>query len=176
LHRPCPTLLARHYPLDRATEADRLLIISGLAGKESDSHDDVERMRAIRQSNGPSHLVLADPSTTRNRWGSIDSSFALDAYLSARDNGHKLQMLVLERPDASCNIAGFYVLAIEPMLFGDAALVREWGRLGSTSRRRLDLHATAQMAAEALDIWLARKARRSYRISARATFPVFQEN
>jgi hypothetical protein len=36
----------------------------------------------------------------------------------------KLQMLVLERRNASCNIARFYVLAIEPTLFGDMALVR----------------------------------------------------
>ena len=37
---------------------------------------------------------------------------------------HKLQMLVLERRNASCNMARFYVLAIEPTLFGDMALVR----------------------------------------------------
>jgi hypothetical protein len=76
----------------------------------------------------------------------------LDVRLSARDNGamknadklagHKLQMLMLERRDASRNMARFYVLAIEPTyvlaieptLFGDATLVREWGRIGSTGR------------------------------------------
>jgi predicted DNA-binding WGR domain protein len=108
-----------------------------------------------------------------NRWRLIDSSFALDVRLRARDNivmkhadelaGHKLQMLVLERRDASRNMARFYVLAIEPTLFGDTALVREWGRIGSTGRRRLDLHADRETAVEALDIWLARKARRGYR-------------
>ena len=77
--------------------------------------------------------------------------------------GHKLQLLVLERRDASRNMACFYVLAIEPTLFGDTALVREWGRIGSTGRRRLDLYADPETAGEALDIWLARKRRRGYR-------------
>jgi predicted DNA-binding WGR domain protein len=49
-------------------------------------------------------------------------------------------MLVLERRDASINIARFYVLAIEPTLFGDTAVVREWGRIGFLGCRRLDLY------------------------------------
>jgi len=63
-------------------------------------------------------------------------------------------------------MARFYVLAIEPTLFGDAALVREWGRIGSPGRRRLDLHADAATAGEALEVWLERKARRGYRVRA----------
>jgi predicted DNA-binding WGR domain protein len=50
-----------------------------------------------------------------------------------------LQMLVLERRDSHRNLARFYVLAIEPTLLGDSALVREWGRIGTLGRRRLDL-------------------------------------
>lgn len=76
----------------------------------------------------------------------------------------KLQMLVLERRDEERNMARFYVLAIEPTLFGDVALVREWGRLGAHGRRRLDLHADNTAAAEALDAWLTRKSRRGYRL------------
>lgn len=76
----------------------------------------------------------------------------------------QLQMLVLERRDAHCNMDRFYVLAIEATLFGDCALVREWGRIGSHGRRRLDLHADRAAASEALDDWLRRKARRGYRI------------
>jgi predicted DNA-binding WGR domain protein len=41
-----------------------------------------------------------------------------------------MQYLVLERRDPARNMARFYVLTIEPTLFGDTALVREWGRLG----------------------------------------------
>ena len=76
----------------------------------------------------------------------------------------RLQMLVLERRDASCNMARFYVLSIEPTLFGDMALVREWGRIGSSGRRRLDLHSDKMSAGEALNLWLARKTRRGYRM------------
>ena len=61
----------------------------------------------------------------------------------------KPQTLVLERRDASCNMARFYVLAIEPTLFGDMALVREWGRIGSSGRRRLDLYSDLTSTAEA---------------------------
>lgn len=74
----------------------------------------------------------------------------------------KLQMLVLERRDAARNMARFYVLAIEPTLFGEMALVREWGRIGSRGRRRLELYGDGDEAGEALELWLARKCRRGY--------------
>lgn len=71
--------------------------------------------------------------------------------------------LVLERRDPARNMARFYVLSVEPTLFGDdVALVREWGRLGRQGRRRMDLFADAIVAAEALDAWLQRKIRRGY--------------
>jgi predicted DNA-binding WGR domain protein len=38
----------------------------------------------------------------------------------------KLQV-VLERRDCVRNVARFYVLAIEPSLYGDAVLMRAWG-------------------------------------------------
>lgn len=84
---------------------------------------------------------------------------------------HKLQMLVLERREPSRNMARFYVLAIEPTLFGDAALVREWGRIGCLGRRRVDLHADMATAAEALDVWLDRKTRRGYRVRSPRLLP-----
>lgn len=71
----------------------------------------------------------------------------------------KLQMLVLQRRDERCNMARFYLLAIEPTLFGDMALIREWGRIVAGGRRRLDLHADHDGAVEALEVWLARKVR-----------------
>jgi predicted DNA-binding WGR domain protein len=79
---------------------------------------------------------------------------------------HKLQMLVLERRNATGNMARFYVLAIEPTLFSEMALVREWGRIDSWGRRRIDLYPNRASAAESLDAWLVRKARRGYRVRA----------
>ena len=73
-----------------------------------------------------------------------------------------VQYLVLERCDPARNMARFYVLTIEPTLFGDTALVREWGRLGQRGRRRLDLFAGRVQAVEALEAWLVRKTRRGY--------------
>ena len=86
---------------------------------------------------------------------------------NARDGlADKLQMLVLERRDPRRDMARFYVLAIEPTLFGDVALAREWGRMGTLGRRRLALHADVAAAAEALELWLARKTRRGYQLRA----------
>ena len=108
-----------------------------------------------------------------NRSLPIDSNFALDSFGKRRDTrdmdntrggaSDRLQMLLLERRDPLRNVARYYVLAIEPTLFGDTALVREWGRLGCRGRRRLDLHSDTGAAAEALEAWLGRKMRRGYR-------------
>jgi predicted DNA-binding WGR domain protein len=76
----------------------------------------------------------------------------------------RLQMLVLDRTEPEHNMARFYVLSIESTLFGDAALVREWGRWGRSGRRWLDLYGDVSKAAEALEDWLVRKTRRGYRL------------
>ena len=73
-----------------------------------------------------------------------------------------VQLLVLERREPVANMARFYVLSIEETLFGDTALVREWGRLGTSGRRRLDLFQERAQASEALESWLGRKLRRGY--------------
>jgi predicted DNA-binding WGR domain protein len=70
--------------------------------------------------------------------------------------------LILERRDPSQNMARYYRLSIEPSLFGDMALIREWGRIGRTGRRRIELHENYAQAAEAFEVWLERKRRRGY--------------
>lgn len=80
-------------------------------------------------------------------------------------NPDRLQLLVLDRTDPHQNMARFYVLSIEPTLFGDTALVREWGRWGRQGRRRLDLYANLDGAVEALEDWLRRKLKRGYQVS-----------
>ena len=74
-----------------------------------------------------------------------------------------VQLLVLERREPAVDMARFYVLSIEETLFGDTALVREWGRIGTAGRRRLDLFERRAQASEALELWLGRKTRRGYR-------------
>jgi predicted DNA-binding WGR domain protein len=80
----------------------------------------------------------------------------------------QVQLLVLERVDAAQNMARYYVLSVEPTLFGDSALAREWGRIGTAGRRRLDLFGKDSDAFVALDHWLARKKRRGYELRATA--------
>ncbi|MGE7471978.1 WGR domain-containing protein [Bosea sp. NPDC003192] len=87
----------------------------------------------------------------------------------AEETPPRLQMLVLDRSDPAQNMARFYVLAIEPTLFGDIALVREWGRRGCSGRRRLVLYDDRETAAEALQDWLLRKTRRGYDVVASKT-------
>lgn len=59
-------------------------------------------------------------------------------------------------------MARFYCLSLESSLFGDAVLVREWGRIGTVGRRRLDLYADAVQAQEALRRLAASKFLRGY--------------
>ncbi|MGF9764535.1 WGR domain-containing protein [Microvirga sp. 0TCS3.31] len=48
----------------------------------------------------------------------------------------KIQYLVLDRCDPGANMARFYVLSIEESLFGDATLIREWGRIALSGSAR----------------------------------------
>jgi len=70
--------------------------------------------------------------------------------------------IVLTSIDPSRNRARFYVLSIQPTLFGEHALMRQWGRIGTLGRCRLDLHATAEAARQAMNRLAAAKRRRGY--------------
>lgn len=73
-----------------------------------------------------------------------------------------INMLVLSKRDPARNVARFYVLRIEQSMFGDTALVRNWGRLGLIGREIRSHHPTTASALESLDVWLRRKQRRGY--------------
>jgi predicted DNA-binding WGR domain protein len=75
----------------------------------------------------------------------------------------KVQLLVLDRVDQTQNMARYYVLSIEPTLFEEASLVREWGRIGKRGGRRVELHLDTIAARLALESWFARKVKRGYR-------------
>jgi predicted DNA-binding WGR domain protein len=71
--------------------------------------------------------------------------------------------LRLERRDPARDMARFYIVTLAPTLFGEVALVREWGRIGSAGTVRETWLASAG-AAEAAALRLARrKRRRGYR-------------
>jgi predicted DNA-binding WGR domain protein len=58
-------------------------------------------------------------------------------------------MTYLTRADPARNMNRFYVVAVTPTLFGEWAVLREWGRRGSPGTLRLDSyrrHEEAQRA------------------------------
>lgn len=57
----------------------------------------------------------------------------------------------------------FYSLSTSPTLFGGASLVREWGRIGSDGRCRVDLFETEAEARAAKDEFVRMKQARGYR-------------
>ncbi len=56
----------------------------------------------------------------------------------------------------------FYTLSIQPELFGGAALVRQWGRIGTRGTQRLDLHPNESAALNALADQMTIRRRRGY--------------
>jgi predicted DNA-binding WGR domain protein len=68
----------------------------------------------------------------------------------------------LTRVDPSQNLHRFYRMEIMPGLFGDWALVREWGRVGLAGQVRVDWYDTEADAKDArFDIQM-QKAKRGY--------------
>jgi predicted DNA-binding WGR domain protein len=68
--------------------------------------------------------------------------------------------LVRIRPEL--NEWRYYRMAVWPDLFGRALLVRQWGRIGTEGRRRLDPHPDPGAAINALAALLRIKRRRGY--------------
>ena len=56
----------------------------------------------------------------------------------------------------------FYVMAVQPTLFGEWELMREWGRIGRAGRVRHDVYTDAGRALDALSALAKQKARRGY--------------
>ena len=69
---------------------------------------------------------------------------------------------LLRRVDPARNMARYYGITVEPTLFGWSAVVRDWGRIGRSARRRLDLYDDADQAVAAADRLLRQKLRRGY--------------
>jgi len=70
--------------------------------------------------------------------------------------------IYLERRDAAKNMARFYVLSIEPTLFGDVRLRRHWGRIGTRGQVKLHDFAKREEAAALFARVLRAKRRRGY--------------
>jgi predicted DNA-binding WGR domain protein len=75
----------------------------------------------------------------------------------------------LRRIDPVRNMARFYLVSVDRSLFGDFAIVREWGRIGSIGRVRIDLFDDEDGALTAFAAIERRKRKRGYRDAAAPT-------
>ena len=71
--------------------------------------------------------------------------------------------VVLRRVEPDKRMARFYSLMVERDLFGTVRLVRNWGRIGTLGRERVEEYGTEFEARRALDALARAKRRRGYR-------------
>ena len=76
--------------------------------------------------------------------------------------GGQWEMVRFIRINTEKNEARFYTLDFQPTLFGQVALVREWGRLGGGSKRRSDWFPTDVEAKAELERAVKRRLQRGY--------------
>ncbi len=69
----------------------------------------------------------------------------------------------LARVKPEKNVWRYYRVEVWPDLFGRALLMRQWGRIGTEGRRRLDPYPDAGAATNALAALVRAKRRRGYR-------------
>jgi predicted DNA-binding WGR domain protein len=80
------------------------------------------------------------PISKLNRSGSSDSKVSLDVEIHPYDSSSMIIQpynVYIERTDKAENKARFYAMSIEPTLFGEASLLRRWGRIGSTGQQKI---------------------------------------
>ena len=70
--------------------------------------------------------------------------------------------LKLRRVDPTRNMQRFYLMQVQPDLFGGVSLIREWGRIGSGGRTLVEHHADEGEAITSLLKMARTKARRGY--------------
>jgi predicted DNA-binding WGR domain protein len=59
-------------------------------------------------------------------------------------------------------MARFYMLSLEPTLFGEVAVLRHWGRIGTRGRQALNLYPTFAEAETVLARQVALRRKRGY--------------
>lgn len=72
----------------------------------------------------------------------------------------------LERKDPAKNMNRFYKVVVTETLFGEWALIREWGRIGSAGTVREEWFDTADLAVQSAQRLAGKKERKGYRRAA----------
>jgi predicted DNA-binding WGR domain protein len=70
--------------------------------------------------------------------------------------------LHLRRVDPAKSMRRFYLMTVQRDLFGGASLIREWGRVGSPGKVRVDHHPDEGHAVNALADLMGAKRKRGY--------------
>ncbi len=74
-----------------------------------------------------------------------------------------MKNVYLERKDLDRNMHRFYAMQLSPTLFGEWALIRRWGRIGSQGQKLEQWFASLAEAQIALNKWQAVKEKKGYR-------------
>lgn len=98
-----------------------------------------------------------------------DSNLSLDVESALSDPAAMIAQpyqLYVERTDPTKNMARYYAMSIEPTLFGEACLIRCWGRIGAGGQKLVH-HFRREEEAVTLFLELLKKKRsRGYRPKA----------
>ena len=70
--------------------------------------------------------------------------------------------LYMTRLDPSRNMARFYALSLEPTLFGEVCLIRNWGRIGKRGQMRTETFDHPEAASAAFEHLQIQKLRKGY--------------
>lgn len=73
-----------------------------------------------------------------------------------------IDAIILHRTDPAKSMRRFYMLDVQPDLFGQWCFIREWGRTGRAGQVRMVPYPTATEAHEALAMQRRVKERRGY--------------
>lgn len=73
-----------------------------------------------------------------------------------------MTVVYLTHVDAGQNMARFYTMSLQPTLFGEWSLVREWGRIGRGGQVKATPYSAKAEAEAALEKLRAAKVRKGY--------------
>lgn len=101
-----------------------------------------------------------------NRSLLIDSPKSLDVASRGSKNLFMLKAgpgpLHLRRIDDARNMRRYYMLSVQPTLFGGASLIRNWGRIGTNGQAMMQTFEDSEEAGEAFARLERRKRKRGY--------------
>lgn len=68
----------------------------------------------------------------------------------------------MTRRDPSLNMARFYRVVLQPTLFGEVSIIRNWGRIGTRGQSMIETYDTQDTAQDHAVLLERQKRRRGY--------------